>query len=200
MVRRLLYVSCLLAWIGATASADIIQPGYKRILPVLAFEGLDDYPEHKFLLYMDIAGGGPVGPAQQAVADSEPFVPQWGSAVGNCYLLALPQDFPAGRLRPTEGRGPPSGPGLISCKVDLPPTAGFLSEPDRSFTCFQVRIKDGKLAAVRNKDRSTLQSGRADPKSGSSMYLGLSFALLAVTIGMMLSRRILGTESCVSDR
>ena len=189
MNRRVIFVPCLLALMSAAASADLIQPGYKRIQPVLAFEGLDDHPEYKFFLYIYISAVGPRGPRLEPIKDSKPFVPKWGSAGGAYHLLALPKHADERVLRTERRRELPTAPGLMSCGLDVPPTYGLVSQPNETSTTFEVKIKDGKLVAA---PATRPKSGAADPKSGSSIFYGLSIALLALTIGMLLRRRLTG--------
>lgn len=191
MDRRVIFLPCLLALMSAAASADLIQPGYKRIQPVLAFEGLEDHPEYKFFLHIYIGAGGPVGPGLELIKDSKPFVPEWGAASGNYHLLALPKHADEEVLHTERRRELPTAPGLMSCELDVPPTYGLISQPDKTSTTFEVKIKDGKLVAAKAK-RPTPKPGAADPKSGSSIFYGLSLALLAVTIGMLFRRRLTG--------
>lgn len=192
MNPRILLLPPLLASMSAIASADIIQPGYKRIEPVVAFEGLDDYPAYRFYLFKQISAGGPVGPAREAITDSKPFVPKWGAAAGRCYLLAIPKGVSEKDLEPEHRGDFPACPGLISCELKLPPTYGLVSQPDRTFTRFQVKIKDGKLVAPGEAELPPQKPGTAEPKSSSSIFYGLSIALLAVAIGMVFSRRLTG--------
>lgn len=183
----------LLSWLAARA--DIIPPGYKRVVHRVEFTNIAAFTNHQFFVYprdlsRDLPGNSSV-PVKEGGVELSALNPLAVGMNQGAYLYAIPKDLCTRASQPLEAwftnqiAGVLKSPRLANPVKSLPD-----ADPrDQILTRYRIEGMPARLDLIELAPRATTpQSGPAMKKSEASVLLGMS-TVGAVLIGTGWRRR-----------
>lgn len=176
-----------------TARADIVDPSIRGVDPQFAFAGVQDHPDHVFLVHVQDKGyRGPNVPFESRVIPipgPEPFAPGFNRTVGKVAVLAVPKAAYDKLSEEQRQELSAESPGVLSCGIDTPRMIVRTFELDPAPAAYRVAIADGQLRVepVKPGDRD---SSVVPPFRSRRGWWALAVAASVAWLGFVVSRRL----------
>lgn len=183
----------VLTWLPA--QADIIPPGYKRVLHQVEFSNIAAFTNYQFFVYprdlpRDLPGNSSV-PVKDGVVALSALNPLAVGMNHGVYLYAVPKELSAGGGQPLEAWFTNQTPGVLKSPRLVDPVSS-LPETDRRdkiLTRYRLEGLPAKLDLIKlEAPAAPPASSPAIKKSEASVLLGLA-GIGAVLIGRGYLRR-----------
>lgn len=194
MRTTILTALCILSW--TPVRADIPNPNSRDIEPTMSFAGMDDHPDHVFLIHVE---DGPSVIHKKRVIPipgPEPFVPGFQRRIKKVTILAVPKAEYEKQGKDAALPFSPESPGVLACEIPCPATALHISAPDPDVLRYRVEIDDAKLRVtpvplrVKPVPAKTRDASSAVPRRSRSALWGLAVAASIAWLGLVVGRRL----------
>ncbi|MCX7664617.1 MAG: hypothetical protein N2112_03630 [Gemmataceae bacterium] len=180
-------LAILLSFVAMSSlQADVpLDKGLKYVDPVLAFEGVEKYPDYVFLIRFTSFSGSPVGvkPTLKPVQNEKPFAMGAQRRLSETQLLAVPKKLYEQKSKDTGSDAWLSEKveGVLVAPFDTPSTVGKTTDKEAPVNKYTVSIVDGKLIVKSEaKKRTDASPSRLVPLwvvglvgASSILWLGL---------------------------
>jgi hypothetical protein len=194
-MRQVLFIAIFASLPVGSVRADLAMPGprwpslpkfERHVDPRLSFEGVDEYPNHRFFLRYQTFQRGPQEYSVIEVTNSRPVTLKIERYLGSVQLLAVERKAYAERRRKDldDDWELQRITGALTANMTAPSTTAPLIGK-RPVSQYRVRLEDGKLSVESTQNR---KSSRAEPVgplpawtlaiafSASLAWLGICFA------------------------
>lgn len=174
-----------------TARGDMANPLTHHVYPDLAFAGVQDHPDHVFLIHVRDRGywANPFESRVIPIPGPESFAPGFGT-IDKAAVIAVPKAAYE-RLSEEERQAlTPDSPGVLSCDIAAPRSVVRMFQPDPGLAPYRVAITGGKLRveSVMPGDRD---SSAVPPFRSWRGWWALASAASVAWLGFGVSRRLL---------
>jgi hypothetical protein len=171
--------------------ADVRDPDYRNIRPLMSFAGVDDHPDHVFLILVEDSPSVPLEGDKRVIPipGPKPFAPGFQRRIRKVTILAVPKaEYEKARK---DGGVPfdPESPSVLACEIPRPPTELHIETPDPGVLRYRVVIDKGELRVTRapaeNRDPSS-----AVPRRSRMAWWGIALAASITWLGIVVGRRL----------
>lgn len=178
-----------------TARADMANPWTRHVSPRLAFVGVQDHPDHVFLIHVrdQVHWANPSESRVIPVLGPEPFWPDFDDTSDKVAVIAVPKAAFEQLSKEERQALSPESPGVLSCDIAPPRSVARMFQPDPGLAPYRVAITGGKLRveSVMPGDRD---SSAVAPFRSWRGWLALASAASVAWLGFGVSRRLLRSK------
>lgn len=173
-----------------TARGDVINPLTYKVYPQFAFAGVQDHPDHVFLIHVRDGRywANPFESRVIPIPGPESFAPGFGT-IDKVAVIAVPTAVYEGLSEEERQTLSPESPGVLSCDIAAPRSVVRMFQPDPGLARYRVAITGGTLRVepVKPGDHD---SSAVPPFRSWRGWWALAVAASVAWLGFVVSRRL----------
>jgi hypothetical protein len=174
---------------GTSVCADIPNPDFRGIEPTMSFAGVEDHPDHVFLIHVEDGPSVILTERIIPIPGPEPFMPGFERRIKRVTILAVPKAEYERRRNDAASPFSPESPEVLACEIPSPATSLHVSSPEPDTLRYRVVMGDGKLL-VKPVPAKTRNSSSAVPFRSRMAWWGIALAASIAWLGLMVGRRL----------
>ena len=187
MRNTILTALCILSW--TSVRADIPVPDFREIEPTMSFAGVEDHPDHVFLIHVEDGPSVILEERIIPIPGPEPFVPGFERRMNKVTILAVPKAKYEQRRKDAASPFSPESPEVLACEIPSPATSLHVSSPDPDVLRYRV-VLDGGTLRVKPVPAKTRDSSSAVPGRSRTAWWGIAVAAAIAWLGLVVGRRL----------